>query len=119
MKTRHLILPADSRDMSGIGDESIDFVVTSPPYPMIEMWDELFSSLSPTGADALKNGDGNAAFEAMHVELDRVWRELGRVLKPRGSCLRQYRGRNEDYRRQVSAVSESLQNNQRVPLPRF
>ena len=72
----------DSREMREISDESIDLVVTSPPYPMIEMWDDLFSSLSPTGAGALNKGDGNAAFDAMHVELDRVWRELGRVLKP-------------------------------------
>jgi len=82
VKTRHRIILADSRIMKDIGDDSIDLVVTSPPYPMIEMWDELFSSLSPTCADTLKLGDGNAAFEAMHVELDMVWRELYRVLKP-------------------------------------
>jgi len=68
--------------MKDIGDDSIDLVVTSPPYPMIEMWDGLFSSLSPACADGLKLGDGNAAFEAMHLELDLVWRELYRVLKP-------------------------------------
>jgi DNA modification methylase len=67
--------------MKDIGDGSIDLVVTSPPYPMIEMWDDLFSSLSPAGADALRIGDGNSAFEAMHMELDKVWRELYRVLK--------------------------------------
>ena len=82
MKTKHRIILADSRIMKDIGDDSIDLVVTSPPYPMIEMWDELFSSLSPACADALKLGDGNAAFEAMHTELDLVWRELYRVLKP-------------------------------------
>jgi modification methylase len=82
MKTRHHITLADSRTMKDIGDDSIDLVVTSPPYPMIEMWDEVFSSLSRACADALKVGNGNAAFEAMHKELDTVWRELYRVLRP-------------------------------------
>ena len=82
METTHLILAADSRDMSMMGDESVELVVTSPPYPMIEMWDELFSSLSSPCAEALKRGDGNGAFIAMHAELDRVWRELARVCKP-------------------------------------
>jgi DNA modification methylase len=68
--------------MKEIGSASIDLVVTSPPYPMIEMWDDLFSSLSPAAADALDRGDGNTAFDAMHVELDRVWSEVGRVLRP-------------------------------------
>ncbi len=82
METEHLILAADSRDMSVMGDESVELVVTSPPYPMIEMWDGLFSSLSSPCAEALKRGDGNGAFVAMHAELDRVWREVGRVCKP-------------------------------------
>ncbi len=82
MKTTHRILPADSRDMAGVSDESIDLVVTSPPYPMIKMWDDLFSSLSPAARDCLETGDGNGAFEAMHAELDKVWGELYRVLKP-------------------------------------
>lgn len=67
--------------MNGIKDESIDLVVTSPPYPMIKMWDGLFSFMSADIRNALKDSDGNSAFEAMHMELDKVWRELHRVLK--------------------------------------
>lgn len=67
--------------MGRIKDESIDLVVTSPPYPMISMWDGLFSSISPEAEKFLENNDGNGAFEAMHLELDKVWRELYRVLK--------------------------------------
>ncbi|SVE09491.1 uncharacterized protein METZ01_LOCUS462345, partial [marine metagenome] len=26
-----------------IEDESVDLIVTSPPYPMVEMWDTIFS----------------------------------------------------------------------------
>jgi modification methylase len=81
VKTAHRIILDDSREMTGVPDESIDLVVTSPPYPMIEMWDELFASLSLAARDALEKSDGNKAFEAMHAELDRVWRELWRVLK--------------------------------------
>jgi len=67
--------------MNRIKDESIDLVVTSPPYPMIRMWDGLFSSISPDAKKFLDNRDGNGAFEAMHLELDKVWHELYRVLK--------------------------------------
>lgn len=82
MKTLQRIIHGDSREMKSIEESTVDLVVTSPPYPMIGMWDDAFSSMSPGCAEALKNGDGKRAFEAMHVELDKVWRELGRVLKP-------------------------------------
>ena len=82
METRHRLIISDARNMNGIPSESVDFVVTSPPYPMIEMWDGLFSDLSNDVKDCLAQENGNAAFEAMHVELDKVWSELNRVLKP-------------------------------------
>ncbi len=81
IETKHRIVLSDSRRMNRIKDESIDLVVTSPPYPMIRMWDGLFSSISPDAKNALENNDGNGAFEAMHIELDKVWHELHRVLK--------------------------------------
>jgi DNA modification methylase len=70
--------------MTATPDDSVDLVVTSPPYPMIEMWDELFAELSPAVERALDREDGDAAFEAMHDELDSVWAEVARVLKPGG-----------------------------------
>jgi DNA modification methylase len=82
LKTNHKILIADARSLAHLKDESIDLVVTSPPYPMIRMWDGLFSSMSIDAKKAMAMGDGNAAFEAMHLELDKVWRELKRVLRP-------------------------------------
>ena len=39
MQTNHRLRIADSRDLAWIDGDSIDLVVTSPPYPMIEMWD--------------------------------------------------------------------------------
>lgn len=80
MRTTHTLIQGDARDLSFIPSSSVQLVVTSPPYPMIEMWDALFSEISPTVRDALNDGDGNRAFEAMHRELDGVWAEMYRVL---------------------------------------
>jgi modification methylase len=88
MQTEHNILNQDSRTMQLLEDGTIDLVVTSPPYPMIEMWDELFSSLNKQISDALKSGDYRVSFELMHQELDRVWKEVYRVLKQGGiACI--------------------------------
>jgi len=86
--TTHLIIFADSRDLSGVPDCSADLLVTSPPYPMIEMWDDTFSALNNQISVALKADDGGKAFELMHRELDKVWRHCFRILKPGGiACI--------------------------------
>jgi DNA modification methylase len=85
--TTHRVTVSDARDLS-LPDESVELVVTSPPYPMIEMWDDLFADLAPESAVALDSGDGEAAFDAMHDALDAVWAELERVLVPGGiACI--------------------------------
>ena len=63
-----------------IATESIQLIVTSPPYPMIEMWDDLFSDQSLDILRTLKSEDGKKSFELMHKELDKVWEECNRVL---------------------------------------
>lgn len=79
---------ASATDLSMIADASIDLVVTSPPYPMIAMWDEIFSRQDPAVGAALEAGRGMAAFEAMHRILDAAWAEAYRVLKPGGmACI--------------------------------
>jgi DNA modification methylase len=40
-------------------NESVDLMVTSPPYPMIEMWDEIFSKQNSAITDALAKENGN------------------------------------------------------------
>ncbi|WP_135826553.1 DNA-methyltransferase [Halorussus ruber] len=80
METEHRIHVGDAREMTAVGDDSVELVVTSPPYPMIEMWDDLFSELNPDIEEYVARGDGEAAFEAMHAALDPVWDELSRVL---------------------------------------
>ena len=42
--THHRIINADSANLSQIDTGSVNLIVTSPPYPMIEMWDEMFIS---------------------------------------------------------------------------
>ena len=79
--TFHKLLFADARNLEVIPDDSVDLVVTSPPYPMIEMWDNIFGYLNPDITDALNGLDGVAAFELMNIELDKVWRHLQRILK--------------------------------------
>ena len=88
MKTTHNILFQDARDLKEIPSESVDLVVTSPPYPMIEMWDEIFSHQNPGIQDALASGDGRQAYASMHAILDAVWDEIFRVLKEgRFACI--------------------------------
>ncbi|MFP9060535.1 DNA-methyltransferase [Natrialbaceae archaeon A-chndr2] len=88
METTHRVVIGDARDLSSVPDESVELVVTSPPYPMIEMWDDLFTTLDPAIGDALEAGDGAGAFDAMHAQLDRVWAEIERVLVDGGiACI--------------------------------
>ena len=84
MATNHRIYFSDARNLSQLADASIDLVVTSPPYPMISMWDALFTSLNAEIGVALEQGQGTLAFDLMNRELDKVWQELDRVVKPSG-----------------------------------
>jgi len=88
MKTTHKILFGDATELRDVESGSVALVVTSPPYPMIEMWDATFSRRDPAVARALEEGEGAAAFERMHRLLDRAWAELHRVLMPGGlACI--------------------------------
>ncbi|PSP93734.1 modification methylase [Halobacteriales archaeon QS_4_62_28] len=87
METTHRVVTGDARDLA-LPDDSVDLVVTSPPYPMIEMWDDIFTSLDPAIGDALDADEGERAFRLMHNVLDSVWGEVVRVLRPGGiACL--------------------------------
>ena len=88
MKTTHQIFYRDARDLQEIPSESVDLVVTSPPYPMIGMWDDVFGSQNVEIEKALETGDGKLAYELMHGILDSVWDEIFRVLKDgRFACI--------------------------------
>ena len=88
IQTRHRCICSDARDLSMVQDESAHLVVTSPPYPMIAMWDSQFSAMDAEVGRALEEGDAHAAFEGMHAVLDEVWSECFRVLVPGGfACI--------------------------------
>jgi DNA modification methylase len=88
MKTTHKHYICNAAKMAALADHSVRLVVTSPPYPMIEMWDEVFSRQDGKIEKALEKSDGILAFELMHQVLDRVWKEIFRVLSPGGfACI--------------------------------
>lgn len=88
MKTSIEVINAAAGDMGGIATESVDLIVTSPPYPMIEMWDAIFTEQDRRIGRSLKAGKGNEAFDLMHELLDSVWDECDRVLKLGGiACI--------------------------------
>ena len=77
-----------SANMKEIESSSVNLILTSPPYPMIEMWDEQFSSINQEIREALSNGNGKKAYELMHEELNKTWKECERVLMDGGiACI--------------------------------
>lgn len=78
---KHTIYFNAAQKMSHIDDNSVDLVVTSPPYPMIEMWDNILADQNPDIYVAFEEHTPRKAFELMHQELDKVWAECWRVLK--------------------------------------
>ena len=88
METFHRPIFSDATAMDAVEDGSINLVLTSPPYPMVQMWDTVFSLQDPAIGRALENQQGPLAFEAMHRILDQVWTECFRVLAPGGfACI--------------------------------
>lgn len=72
------VVRMSSSERTVLPDASVHLVVTSPPYPMIEMWDGLFEAW--TGVGVREPG----FYAACHEALGRVWRECARVLVPGG-----------------------------------
>ena len=59
--TKHEFITADSRSLFNIGNSSVNLIITSPPYPMIQMWDNLFIGYDDSIDKALKTGSGKEA----------------------------------------------------------
>lgn len=85
--TKHLLQIGDARKGFEVTPESVDLVFTSPPYPMIEMWDAVFMKMNSRIKTALSKGRGIEAFEFMHAELDLVWRHCFDSLKAGGFLI--------------------------------
>jgi DNA modification methylase len=84
MRTSIDIITAAAQDMGSIAPASVDLILTSPPYPMVEMWDDLFAEQDGHIGDCIGVGRGGKAFGLMHALLDAAWTQCDRVLKPGG-----------------------------------
>jgi site-specific DNA-methyltransferase (cytosine-N4-specific) len=81
--------------MPELANDSVQLVVTSPPYPMIKMWDILFAKADPKIAELWRKleADGKEEtvtqiYDAMHDYLGKVWQETYRVLCDGGiACI--------------------------------
>jgi len=88
METTHQLFFQNSNKLDQIPSNSVNLIVTSPPYPMIEMWDDIFLKQNESIGKAIARQNGNKAFELMHKSLDYVWDETFRVLKNGGfACI--------------------------------
>ncbi len=74
--TTHKLVQGDARNLSAIGDESIHLVVTSPPYWTLKRYNESEGQLGHV-----------ADYEQFIQELEKVWREVFRVLVPGGRLI--------------------------------
>ncbi len=83
METTHRLFAGDASALP-VPAASVHLVVTSPPYPMIAMWDGGFGAADPEIGALLAAGRGWDAFEQMHLQLDVAWAECVRVLAPGG-----------------------------------
>ena len=95
MHTQHRIILGNSQQMPELADGSVQLMVTSPPYPMIAMWDNLFAKADPKIAALWQklgaNGEEETVrqiYTAMHENLAKVWQETYRVLVDGGiACI--------------------------------
>ena len=81
--TKHTIIFGNSQNMKELEANSVDLIVTSPPYPYISMWRKLFCSISPM-IEQQYDTNPSKAFEMMHNELDKVWLQCADFLKEGG-----------------------------------
>lgn len=72
-RTLHEVHLGDARDLHFLGDESVDLVVTSPPYWTLKRYLDSGSQMGHI-----------EEYETFLRELDRVWKECARVLRPGG-----------------------------------
>ena len=95
MHTAHKIVIGSSQQMPELPDGSVQLMVTSPPYPMIQMWDGLFAKADPKIAELWqklecggKEETVRQIYGAMHDYLGKVWQETYRVLVDGGiACI--------------------------------
>lgn len=72
----HTLINGDARDLSYIEDESVHLAVTSPPYWILKKYND-----SPDQMGHIQD------YEEFLQELNKVWREVFRVLVPGGRLV--------------------------------
>jgi DNA modification methylase len=75
-KTFQKLINGDARDLSFLGDESIHLVVTSPPYWNLKRYND-----NPDQLGHIND------YESFLGELEKVWREVFRILVPGGRLV--------------------------------
>jgi len=68
--------------MADLPDDSIDLVVTSPPYPMIEMWDDMFAAQNARIGDATRTIAGRFALYPNHARIHSCMQRSGFTALP-------------------------------------
>jgi site-specific DNA-methyltransferase (cytosine-N4-specific) len=98
-KTQHRVIFGDSRIMNDVDEKSVQLMVTSPPYPMIDMWDNHFRKLDKRidnlwlrmeneGDRSKREETVSEIYNLMHENLAQVWKEAYRVLIDGGiACI--------------------------------
>lgn len=84
VKTEQKLIIGNANNLNKIKNKSVNLIITSPPYPMIKMWDEVFGLLNNKITADLIEKKPKIAFELMHKELDRVYDEALKKLAPDG-----------------------------------
>jgi len=75
-RTYQRLINGDARDLSFLDDESIHLVITSPPYWNLKRYNE-----NPDQLGHIEN------YEAFLIEIEKVWRDVFRVLVPGGRLV--------------------------------
>jgi modification methylase len=76
METQHRLIQADARDLSFLPDSSVHLVLTSPPYWTLKRYNESAYQLGHVHS-----------YESFLAQLEKVWREVFRLLVPGGRLV--------------------------------
>jgi modification methylase len=76
VETRHRLIQADARDLSFLCDSSVHLVLTSPPYWTLKRYNESDYQLGHV-----------RSYEDFLAQLEKVWREVFRLLVPGGRLV--------------------------------